>query len=132
MRKLPLLLLILLSFVIDPYCASADEATVGLNRPLIEIVNRGKTCKSYNRGNEYHYRIGNFFHISIAAVGTASAGIHFMKSDSSQPIYASFGAGHGCIIVNRFKGQKEIPEFVFISPRNGVVYESWSDCGAAL
>ncbi len=132
MRKPSLACMSLLAFMSLPSCAYANEAAADLNRPLLEILNSGKTCESYDRGNECHYRVGSFFHVSIAAVGTATAGIHFMKSDSTKPIYASFGMGHGCVIVNRFKGKNEVPEFVFISPRNGVVYESWSDCSAAL
>jgi hypothetical protein len=99
---------------------------------LTTLVNKGKTCTSDDRGTECNYRIGDFFYVFIAAVGTTSAGIHFMKSNADKPIYASLGTSHGCVIVNRFKGVNGIPEFVFISPKNGVVYDSWNYFGAAL
>jgi hypothetical protein len=123
---------VLLSLVFISGCAAADQSNSFQNMSLLEVMNRVKTCKSNDRGIECNYRIEGIFDLSIAGVGTSSAGIHFMKSDASQPIYASFGLGHGCVIVNRFKGVKGIPEFVFISPKNGVVYESWSDCASAL
>jgi hypothetical protein len=123
--------MILLSCVITA-CSPSQNADDLSDDSLLVIVNNAKTCESGDRGNECNYRIGDSFHVSIAGVGTASAGIHFLKSDSTKPIYASFGMGHGCVIVNRLKGAKGIPEFVFISPKNGVVYESWSDCASAL
>ena len=122
--------LILLSCVLIA-CGSSQSANALSDESLLVIVNSAKICVSGDRGNECNYRIGDFFHVSIAGIRTTSAGIHFIKSDANQPIYASFGIGHGCVIVNRFK-EKTIPEFVFISPKNGVVYESWDDCSAAL
>lgn len=101
------------------------------SRPLMELVKAGKSCSSERRGLECSYRVGSYFHVSIAALGTAETGIHFRKSDESREIYASFGSMHGCVIVNRMKGVGGFPEFVFISPKNGKVYESWVDCGSA-
>ena len=126
-----LLQVFLLSF---PILVSAKEPQPkdASSETLMTLVNKGKTCTSNDRGTECNYRIGDFFYVSIAAVGTSSAGIHFMKSDADKPIYASLGTSHGCVIVNRFKGVNGIPEFVFISPKNGVVYESWDYCGAGL
>lgn len=103
----------------------------GQDRSLFDIISKSRSCEFITSGNQCEYTVGEFFKISIAAIGTERAGIHFEKSNSSQPIYASFGMSHGCVIVNRFKGFKGIPEFVFISPKNGVVYNSWVDCGAA-
>ncbi len=113
-------------------CAKETPPTFVSTETLMTLINKGKTCTSNDRGTECNYRIGDFFYVSIAAVGTSSAGIHFMKSDADKPIYASLGTSHGCVIVNRFKGVNGVPEFVFISPKNGVVYESWSYCGAGL
>ena len=107
------------------------EANSAKNSSLMELVDAGKSCSSERRGLECRYRVGDYFHVSIAALGTAETGIHFLKSDESREIYASFGSMHGCVIVNRMKGVRGFPEFVFISPRNGKVYESWSDCGSA-
>jgi hypothetical protein len=113
-------------------CAKETPPTFVSTETLMTLVNNGKTCTSNDRGTECNYRVDDFFYVSIAAVGTSSAGIHFMKSDADKPIYASLGTSHGCVIVNRFKGVNGIPEFVFISPKNGVVYDSWDYCGAAL
>lgn len=99
---------------------------------LFDIISQSRNCEFITSGNQCEYAVGEVFKISIAAIGTERAGIHFEKSNSSQPIYASFGISHGCVIVNRFQGFKGIPEFVFISPKNGFVYNSWVDCGAAL
>jgi hypothetical protein len=125
-----LLMVFLVSFPISVSAKEPRPKDVS-SETLMTLVNKGKKCTSDDRGTECNYRIGDFFYVSIAAVGTSSAGIHFMKSDSDKPIYASLGTSHGCVIVNRFKGAKGIPEFVFISPKSGVVYDSWEHCGAA-
>ena len=125
--KRQLLLAVIISFPLIG-CAKEKPPTFVSTENLVTLVNQGKTCTSNDRGTECNYRVGDFFYVSIAAVGTSSAGIHFMKSDADKPIYASLGTSHGCVIVNRFKGVKGIPEFVFISPKNGDVYESWMDC----
>jgi hypothetical protein len=103
---------------------SADDRT------LLTIINASKKCEDTNTGIECNYRVGDFFKISIADIGTESSGIHFEKSNSDKPIYASFGILHGCVIVNRFEGAKGMPEWVFISPKNGNVYNSWLECKA--
>lgn len=100
-------------------------------RTLLTIINASKKCEETDRGIECSYEVGDFFKVSIADIGTESSGIHFEKSNSDMPIYASFGILHGCVIVNRFEGTKGIPEWVFISPKNGNVYNSWRECGKA-
>jgi hypothetical protein len=102
------------------------------NKTLFDIINQSRNCETITSGLQCEYSAGDFFKISIAAIGTSRAGIHFEKSDSKKPIYASFGISHGCVIVNRFKGIAGSSEFVFVSPKNGVVYNSWVDCGAAF
>jgi hypothetical protein len=129
--KRQLLLAVIISFPLFG-CTKETPPTFVSTETLMTLVNNGKTCTSNDRGTECNYRVDDFFYVSIAAVGTSSAGIHFMKSDADKPIYASLGTSHGCVIVNRFKGVNGIPEFVFISPKNGVVYDSWDYCGAAL
>ena len=86
------------------------------SRSLMELVEAGKSCSSERRGLECRYRVGNYFHVSIAALGTAETGIHFLKSDESREIYASFGSMRGCVIVNRMKRVGGFAELVFISP----------------
>lgn len=129
--KCQLLLAVIIGFPLIG-CAKATSPAFVSTETLMTLVNKGKTRTSNDRGTECNYRVGDFFYVSIAAVGTSTAGIHFMKSDADKPIYASLGTSHGCVIVNRFKGVNGIPEFVFISPKNGVVYESWSYCDAGL
>ena len=100
-------------------------------RTLLTIINASKKCEETDRGIECSYQVGDFFKVSIADIGTESSGIHFEKSNSDMPLYASFGILHGCVIVNRFEGTKGIPEWVFISPKNGNVYNSWRECRKA-
>ena len=102
------------------------------DRTLLSILNDSKKCEDNVRGIECNYQVGDFFKVSIADVGSKSAGIHFEKSNSDMPINASFGILHGCVIVNRFKGAKGGPEWVFISPKNGNIYNDWRECGEAL
>lgn len=129
-RGIDFLGLALLSLVFTG-CVRQAEANSAGSHSLMELVEAGKSCSSERRGLECSYRVGNYFHVSITALGTAETGIHFLKSDESREIYASFGSMHGCVIVNRMKGVGGFPEFVFLSPRNGKVYESWVECGSA-
>jgi len=111
-------------------CTRQAETDSFDSRSLIELVESGKSCSSERRGLKCSDRVGEYFHVSIAAIDTNDTGIHFLKSDEARGIYASLGAMHGCVIVNRRKGVNELPEFAFISPKNGKLYESWVDCGA--
>jgi len=109
---------------------SALEQSID-DRSLFSIINASKKCAQTDRGMDCGYEAGNYFKVSIADIGRESAGIHFEKSNSDMPIYASFGILHGCVIVNHFKGANGIPEWVFISPKNGNVYKEWQECGKA-
>ncbi|WP_157573289.1 hypothetical protein [Novosphingobium sp. AAP83] len=100
------------------------------DRTLLSILNSSKKCENSERGRECNYQVGDFFKVSIADVGSKSAGIHFEKSNSDMPINASFGILHGCVIVNRVDN-KAMTEWVFISPKNGNVYNDWRECGEA-
>jgi hypothetical protein len=108
---------------------NAAENTV--DKTLFEIISESKNCENIISGKECDYSVGNFFKVSIAAIGTDIAAIYFFKSDAEQPVYGSFGTHHGCVIINRWKGSKGLPEYVFISPKNGNVYNSWQECGKA-
>jgi hypothetical protein len=115
-----------------PIAAAATPVMISSDgRTLLTIINASKKCEETDRGIECSYQVGDFFKVSIADIGTESSGIHFEKSNSDMPIYASFGMLHGCVIVNRFEGTRGIPEWVFISPKNGNVYNSWRECGKA-
>jgi hypothetical protein len=113
-------------------CNEASPIQSVDNENLSSIINSSKKCEQTDRGMECSYVAGDYFKVSIADIGTESAGIHFEKSNSEMPVYASFGILHGCVIVNRFKGAKGIPEWVFISPKDGNVYKTWQECGKAL
>jgi hypothetical protein len=58
--------------------------------------------------------------------------VTFYKVDWDGDLYATYGVGHGCVIVKRGKQlAAEYPlEFAvaFVSPRNGKVYRTWPDC----
>ena len=97
------------------------------DKSLLEIINNSKNCQIITSAKSCTYQVGDYFKVAIAAIGTAATGVHFEKSDRDMPVYASFGTSHGCIIVNKF----ETSEFVFISPKNGMIYKSWQDCGSA-
>jgi len=109
-------------------CNKSNETDPIIDKSLASIINESKKCESSEKGKECIYQFGNYLKVSIAAVGSEFAGIHFEKSNSDSPIYASFGLSHGCVILNRFEGFKGMPEWVFISPKNGGVYKTWQDC----
>lgn len=112
-------------------CDRPNATVFKIDKPLIYLVNQSKQCESSTKGKECVYQVGDYLKVSIAAVGSEFAGIHFEKSNSDSPIYASFGLSHGCVILNRFEGFKGMPEWVFISPKNGGVYKTWQDCAEA-
>lgn len=132
MKKWSVISVILGALFSTAGCEKPAPAPSSDNRTLLTIINASKKCEDTNTGIDCNYRVGDFFKVSIADIGTASTGVHFEKSSSDMPIYASFGVLHGCVIVNRFEGTKGIPEWVFISPKNGNVYNSWRECGEAL
>lgn len=106
--------------------AAASEATPG-QKSLFQIINSSKTCAVTKSKKDCSYQVEDYFKVSIASIGTDWTGIHFEKSNASMPIYASFGTRHGCVIIN----SPGVPEFVFISPKNGAVYMSWQECSSA-
>ncbi len=108
-------------------CSEAAES-VSQKLSLLTLLEKGRECRPSRQGIECDYRLENYFHVSIAGVGTPGAGIHFLLSDARAPIYASVGTQHGCVIVNRLRGQNDAPEWAFISPNNGEIFDSWVDC----
>lgn len=99
---------------------------------VYELTVKGKTCEVTSRQSlECNYRVGKNLHVAIAGIGQADTGVAFMKSDFDGDFYATFGVGHGCVIVGRGK-KVAIPDkhfdFAFISPRNGKVYSDWQEC----
>lgn len=118
--------LLMLSF---PHKASAASSS------MYDIVLKGKSCEeSRNQQLDCDYRIGSDFWLSIAAVGTPIATVHFMKSDSSGKYYASYGGAHGCVMIMRgdyFK-DRDFLDIAYVSLKNGKVYKDWDNCRSLL
>lgn len=98
-----------------------------------DATTRGTSCTSSSQGSlECRYKVGRDLEFSIAAVGQPDAAISFTKSNYGGDYYARFGVQHGCVIVEygerSLKDAKNAPEFAFVSPRDGRVYRSWTEC----
>ncbi len=101
---------------------------------VYEMVVAGKECKeSTTQSISCQYKVGKSLHISIDGIGDPDTGITFMKSDFDGDFFATYGVGHGCIIVKsgfEKQGGRLYPGFAFISPKNGKVYNNWRECKA--
>ena len=100
---------------------------------VYEAVLSGKTCKDNpaNQSIDCEYKVGSGLHFLIEGLGQPDTGITFLKSSVNDDFFASFGVLHGCVIVG--KGEKSgamanVPDFAFVSPKNGKVYKSWEEC----
>lgn len=116
-----------LALVFQQFC-HASESTY-------DLVLSGKQCgESKNQQINCNYRIGGDFWLSLAGVGTPSVGIAFMKSEFEGNYYGTYGALHGCVIIQPGTSNKSTdhPNVAFISPLNGKVYRTWADCKAML
>lgn len=107
---------------------------LAFGQTTFDLVAKGKSCaEQRNQQLDCDYKIGSHFWLSIAAVGSGSAGIHFMKSDFNGMYYGTVGVEHGCVIVNTGTGNKTRNplDLAFVSPKNGKVYQDWPSCQAA-
>ena len=52
-------------------CEKPAPAPSSDNRTLLTIINASKKCEDTNTGIECNYRVGDFFKVSIADIGTA-------------------------------------------------------------
>ena len=100
---------------------------------VYEAVLKGKTCKYEESSQSLNceYTVGTGLHFVIEGLGQRDTGITFLKSSADEDFFASLGLLHGCVIVARGKkgeGIADVPEFAFVSPRNGKVYKSWEEC----
>lgn len=100
---------------------------------VYEAVLKGKTCKyeESSQSVDCEYKVGTGLHFLIEGLGQRDTGITFLKSSADEDFFASLGLLHGCVIVARGKkgeGIADVPEFAFVSPRNGKVYKSWEEC----
>ena len=87
------------------------------------------------------YKVGAGLHFTIDGVGEKDAGITFLRSSFDGDFYATFGVYHGCVIVKRggdaprygpLVGPGGPSDIAFVSPKNGKVYRSWTDCKGAF
>ena len=101
---------------------------------LYDAVLKGKNCdERANQQRDCDYKIGQDFWLSIAAVGTSAATVHFMKSNFEGPYYASFLTGSGCVMISNGKRgieNGEVLNIAYVSPRTGNVYLDVSGCEA--
>lgn len=98
-----------------------------------DLLLQGKKCQEgYAQQIDCDYRIGDDFWLSITGVGVVDAGVTFMKSDFGGKYYGTYGLQHGCVVVKAKKLDKTtaLPDFAFVSPRNGKIYKNWQDCKA--
>jgi hypothetical protein len=113
-------------FILLSPASLASEITV------YEMTVKGKSCKEQS-GQQLscQYKIGNDLHISLDGIGAPDTGITFMKSNFNGDFYATYGVGHGCVIVKSGyseNGGKLYQGYSFISPKNGKVYKNWKEC----
>jgi hypothetical protein len=124
--------LVILSICISPILSIAGEVST------YEIVLSGKACKAYpNQEISCDYKVGNDLRFTMDGIGGEWTAITFMKSDYDGDFYATYGIGHGCVIVKRGKknwkneacgGPGSPFDYAFISPQNGEVYRDWGEC----
>ena len=104
---------------------------VAADQSVYETVLAGKKCtETSSQSLSCEYKVGKTLHVSIDGIGDPDTGITFMKSDFDGDFYATFGIGHGCVIVKSGLNKKgrDFAGYAFISPKNGKVYNDWQDC----
>ena len=117
-----------ISLFIVLFCSLSQASDI----TVYEMTLIGKSCKEQSSQQlSCQYRIGNDLHITLDGIGAPDAGVTFMKSDFDGDFYATYGVGHGCIIVKSgfSKGGGRLYKgYSFISPKNGKIYEGWREC----
>jgi hypothetical protein len=113
-------------------------SSLGKELSTYDIVLSGKACKEYpNQEISCDFKVGNDLHFILEGIGGEWTGITFMKSDNEGDFYATYGLGHGCVVVKRGKknwknagcgGPGSAFDYAFISSRNGKVYQDWESC----
>jgi len=108
--------------------------SLSFGQTTFDLIVKGKSCvEQRSQQLDCDYKIGTWFWLTIAAVGSSDAGVTFMKSDFSEKYYGTFGVAHGCVIVKTgITNTTSSPlDLAFISPKNGKVYQDWPSCQAA-
>ncbi|MDO8595313.1 MAG: hypothetical protein Q7R45_01695, partial [Sulfuricaulis sp.] len=97
----------------------------------------GKVCKEDSSLQTLHceYKVGKSLVFSIDGIGTPNTGVAFVKSDYDGDYYATFGVGHGCVVIKHGKASPQakaspmfLLDFAFVSPQTGKVYKDWGSC----
>jgi hypothetical protein len=113
------------------------QAAPAFSETTYNAVMAGRTCgidKLQQLTCEYN--VGKDLRISIPGVGTPDVGVTILKSDVDGDYYTTFGLMHQCVIVKT--GGKlssitgKLPNFAFVSPKNGKVYQDWESCKSGL
>lgn len=105
------------------------------SRPTYDAVVKGLTCKQSGVSTaqlDCDYRVGKSLHFVIAGIGEPDAAFTVLRAAGYDgDFYATFGVQHGCVIVKRGAAslRPALPDFAFVSPATGKVYESWEECG---
>lgn len=107
-----------------------------------QLTIEGKKCsESSSQQIDCDYRLGSGLWISIAGIGLPDTSVTFMKSSFEGDFYATYGIMHGCVIVKRGKknplppaaeGPGSPTDYAFVSPKNGKVYRSWTQCQGGM
>ncbi|QII98668.1 hypothetical protein GII23_00620 [Stutzerimonas balearica] len=116
-----------LALALQQHCYASDST--------YDLILSGKQCEEFqNQQINCNYRIGSDFWLSLAGVGTSNVGIAFMKSEFKGNYYGTYGTSHGCVIIQPGESNKntEHPNVAFVSPLNGKVYKTWTDCKAMI
>lgn len=103
--------------------------SVGAQADTFAAVTHGTTCAvaSWDRTQvNCTYKVGKDLEFEIGGVGRSEAGILFIRSNPDGDYYAKFGIHHGCVGVN----VRTSLDYVFVSPRDGRVYQTWEECQA--
>jgi hypothetical protein len=119
-------------------CQSRSGATSDAT-DLYALVTKGMRCGQGGAGASTEtqmvcqYSIGDGLQFRIVSVGAEDAGIEFDKVLPNSPYLAAMSMRHGCVIVEprSQKNAAQLPQFAFVSPRNGKVYHTWEDCATA-
>ena len=92
----------------------------------------GKTCSESRQQISCKYKVGRDLEFSIDGIGMPDTSFTFYRTKGLQgDYYATYGLMHGCIVV-KHGGDSELfgRDFAFVSPKNGKVYKTWTECKA--
>ena len=125
-------------YVIFLLLLSLPSSSIAGETSTYDTVLAGKICSPEGTQEvRCIYRVGKDLHFSIDGIGGQWTGITFIRSDYEGDFYATYGLGHGCVVVKRGKSNWENPgcggpgsafDYAFVSSKTGEVYRDWQDC----